>query len=71
MLDYVFIKKTNLPDGENITKAIKEATDTGVYTVVVKGGNWKIENTILLPDYLHLVFDGAVIEFIEIGRAHV
>ncbi len=67
MNDFVLVEKSNLNDTETLQIAIKKAVKDELFTVVVKGGSWKIDKTLLIPEYLHFIIDGAKIEYVGEG----
>ena len=62
-MEYITVKKSGLSDSETFQKGIDQAVENGVYTVVVDGGEWNIEKTILIPDFVHLIIDGVKINY--------
>ena len=69
MIDYIEITKNDLPDAENLQSAINKAVSEGLYTLIVKGGEWSVDKTLLLPEYLQLILDGAKINYVGEGVA--
>ncbi len=67
MIDFVEVKKSTSSDKETLQKAIDHSVETGLYTVVVLGGEWNVDETILIPDNVRLIFDGAKVNYMGKG----
>lgn len=63
MIDFVEVKKSASSDKETLQKAIDNAIETGLYTVLVQGDEWSIDETILISDNVRLIFDGAKVNY--------
>lgn len=44
-----------------IQDAVARAGETGVNKVVIPAGEWRLEEPVLLPSFIHVILDGAVV----------
>ena len=54
-----------IPDVALGTRALQDAVtrakETGLDKVVIPAGEWKVDEPVLLPSFIHIVLDGAVV----------
>lgn len=59
MSEFVSVKKTTGNDRLNLQTAIDKAVKENICTIVVERGEYLLDDCLLIPDYTHIILDGA------------
>lgn len=59
MMEYILADKNTGSDRKAIQDAVDTAASTGIGTVLVPKGEWKLDGAVLLSDYARIILDGA------------
>ena len=59
MMEYILADKNTGSDRKAVQDAVDTAASTGIGTVLVPKGEWKLDGAVLLPDYTRIILDGA------------
>lgn len=59
MTEYILANKNTDNDRQAVQDAIETAYSTGIGTVLVPSGEWKLDGALFVPEYTRIILDGA------------